>query len=153
MNGIDILEQQQADEVLKLEIAYSNLYRAYLSGNRNKMIRAIDSALANNLSHAISLQDGMDRIFTEHYGLRWGKKSSWLLVSNEDVKLNTEGCMLTIHSRLSDITFYKNNYMYAQKILYKPNHTFYLNDILYDDPKGQQLKIADMLAVCKCGSQ
>ena len=30
MNAISILEQQQANDVLKLEIAYSNLYKAYL---------------------------------------------------------------------------------------------------------------------------
>ena len=38
MNAISILEQQRADEVLRLEIAYSNLYRAYISGNREEMI-------------------------------------------------------------------------------------------------------------------
>ena len=38
MNAIGILEQQQANEVLRLEIAYSNLYKAYIQGDRNKMI-------------------------------------------------------------------------------------------------------------------
>ena len=38
MNAIGILEQQQANEVLRLEIAYSNLYKAYMLGDRNKMI-------------------------------------------------------------------------------------------------------------------
>lgn len=148
MNAISIVEQQRSDEVLRLEIAYYSLYRAYLSDNKKEMIGAIISALANNPSHVISLQNGMDRIFTKNYGSKWSKRN-WLLVSNHDVKLNVKGCMRAINSRLSDMTFYKNNYTYAQKILYKPNHTFYLNDILYDDFKGQQLKVADMLAVCK----
>ena len=38
MNAIDIFEQQRADEVLRLEIAYSNLYRAYIYDNREDMI-------------------------------------------------------------------------------------------------------------------
>ena len=38
MNAINILEQQHADEVLRLEIAYSNLYKAYVLGDRNEMI-------------------------------------------------------------------------------------------------------------------
>lgn len=38
MNAIGILEQQQANEVLRLEIAYSNLYKVYMLGDRNKMI-------------------------------------------------------------------------------------------------------------------
>lgn len=37
MNAISILEQQQANDVLKLEIAYSNLYKAYMLGDRNGM--------------------------------------------------------------------------------------------------------------------
>ncbi len=146
MNAISILEQQRADEVLKLEIAYSNLYQAYSSDNRNKMISAIISTFVNNPFHVISLQNGIDRIFTKNYGSEWSKRNL-LLVSKQDVKLNVEGCMRAILSKLSD--FYKNSYTYAQKILYKPDHTFYLNDILYYDSKGQQLKVADMLAVCK----
>lgn len=39
MNAIDILEQQRADEVLRLEIAYSNLYKAYVLGDIDEMIR------------------------------------------------------------------------------------------------------------------
>ena len=32
MNAIGILEQQQANEVLRLEIAYSNLYKSVYAG-------------------------------------------------------------------------------------------------------------------------
>lgn len=148
MKAIDQLEYQLANEVLRLEITYSNLYRAYLSENKNEMISAIVNALTNNPSHVALLQGSMDRIFTENYGSNRGK-SNWLLVSNQDVKLNVEECMQTIHARLSDITFYKNNYTYAQKILYKPNLTFYSNDILYNDSKGQLLKVSDFLVVSK----
>lgn len=38
MKAIDILEQQQNDEVLRLEIAYSNLYNAYIYGDRDEMV-------------------------------------------------------------------------------------------------------------------
>ena len=51
MNAISILEQQRADEVLRLEIAYSNLYRAYLSGNREEMIAKYVAAGNVNIPH------------------------------------------------------------------------------------------------------
>lgn len=51
MNAISILEQQRADEVLRLEIAYSNLYRAYISGNREEMIAKYVAAGNVNLPH------------------------------------------------------------------------------------------------------
>ena len=42
--ALNLLEQQRADEVLRLEIAYSNLYSAYISGNKMDMIsRYIDA--------------------------------------------------------------------------------------------------------------
>ena len=40
MNAIETLAQQQADEILQLETAYANLYRAYEHGNRDEMIYA-----------------------------------------------------------------------------------------------------------------
>lgn len=38
MNAIEMLTLQQADEILQLETAYANLYRAYERGNRDEMI-------------------------------------------------------------------------------------------------------------------
>ena len=49
MKVINILEQQQANEVLRLEIAYSNLYRAYISGNRTEMINFYTEAKQINI--------------------------------------------------------------------------------------------------------
>lgn len=39
MNATDIPKPRQANEVLKLEIAYVNLYKAYMQGDRNEMVR------------------------------------------------------------------------------------------------------------------
>lgn len=41
MMALDLLEQQRADEVLRLEIAYSNLSRAFATNNKYKMLRVI----------------------------------------------------------------------------------------------------------------
>ena len=49
MNTIDILEQRRADEVLRLEIAYSNLYQAYISGDVDSMRYQYDLASQINI--------------------------------------------------------------------------------------------------------
>ena len=50
MNAIGILEQQQANEVLRLEIAYSNLYKAYMLGDRNKITTVQRNFLRHDLN-------------------------------------------------------------------------------------------------------
>ena len=51
MKSLEILEQQRNDEILRLEIAYSNLSRAYVSGRRDEMIGAVAAALISNPNH------------------------------------------------------------------------------------------------------
>ena len=44
---------------------------------------------------------------------------------------------------------YQNHYIYAQSILFQPNHIFTQDEVLYQDSQGQQLKVADLLKVSK----
>lgn len=149
MRDIEILEQRRADEVLSLEIAYSNLYKAYNGGNRDEMIRAVDAALRNNPQYILALKNGVDKVFAEHYGCMFVRNLDWSLISDADVKLNVEGCMKAIDNKLSLIKFYESNYTHAQKILFSPNHIFHQEEVLYQNHCGQQLKVADLLAVSK----
>ena len=45
--------------------------------------------------------------------------------------------------------FYETNYRQALDFLYQPNHTFAPDDVIHQDKQGQQLKVADLLAVSK----
>ena len=63
MNKLTFIEQQQSDEVLNLEIAYSNLYQAYISKNKEKMYNAINFAVEKNPHHATTIQLGIVDVF------------------------------------------------------------------------------------------
>ena len=151
MNAISILEQQRADEVLRLEIAYSNLYRAYISGNREEMIAKYVAAGNVNLSHFT------DSIYlnTKQTMLSNGIIPDVLPTSIYEIKddtllrMNIQGCLKTLHDELSRRNIYSTQYTYAQSILYRSTHTFQQEEVLYQNEQGRQLKVADLLAVSK----
>ena len=149
MKSIEILEQQRNDEILRLEIAYSNLSRAYVSGRRDEMIGAVAAALISNPNHVTTLKNGIDKVFTRQYGYKFLRNLNWCFISDEDVKLNVEGCLKAISETLSQYKFYDYNYTYAQSVLYRPTHTFQQEEVLYQNAQGRQLKVADLLAVSK----
>ena len=151
MNAISILEQQRADEVLRLEIAYSNLYRAYISGNREEMIAKYVAAGNVNLPHFT------DSIYlnTKQTMLSNGIIPDVLPTSIYEIKddtllrMNIQGCLKTLHDELSRRNIYSTQYTYAQSILYRSTHTFQQEEVLYQNEQGRQLKVADLLAVSK----
>lgn len=149
METLNSHEQQRLDEVLRLEIAYSNLSRAFATNNKHKMLSAIGEAFICNQSHIISMQNGIDTVFRAHYGYNYHKIIDWSKLTTHDAKLNVKGCMKAISKLLSEIQFYETNYTYAQSILYQPNHTFNLDDVIHQNQQGQQLKVADLLTVSK----
>lgn len=143
------LDHQHNDEILNLEIAYSTLYRAYIFGNRTEMINAIMSVSLDDPYHIASLQNGINRIFTEKYGSRWCETPNWDLISDTDIKLNVEGLLNALSNDLSKLNIYQTNYTYAQSVLFQPYRTFERNDIIYIHKDGKQLTVADFLAVSK----
>ena len=149
MVALDLLEQQRADEVLRLEIAYSNLSRAFATNNKHKMLRVIGETFVCNQPHIITIQNGVDAVFKAHYGHNYHKIIDWSQLTTHDAKLNVKGCMKGISKILSEMQFYEMNYTYAQNILYQPNYTFKQDEVLYRSSQSQQLKVADLLAVSK----
>ena len=150
MNAIDILEQQRADEVLRLEIAYSNLYRAYLSGNREEMIANYTAA------GFVNIPNFNDRVLSESRKVFYadGRIPDTITypiqrMPLEQLKLNVIGCLNALQCELDLRNIYRFNYTYAQTILYQSNHTFRQDDVLYQNEQGRQLKVADLLAVSK----
>ena len=151
MNAIDIFEQQRADEVLRLEIAYSNLYQAYVSGNREDMI-AKYVAVGN-----VNIPYFTDSIYlnTKQTMLDNGVIPNLLPTSIYDIKddallqMNIQGCLKALQYELGRRNIYSTQYTYAQSVLYRPTHTFQQEEVLHQDTQGHQLKVADLLAVSK----
>lgn len=152
MNAIEVLAQQQADEILQLETAYANLYHAYERGNRDEMITAYRAA--GNVN--VGIQDLGDRIFNETKQVLWSKgitpdiRPCPISLIHDDVILrsNIEGCLNVLLAELQSRHFYRSNNTYAQRMLYRPNHTFRQDEVLYES-NIRQLKVADLLAVAK----
>lgn len=151
MNAIDIFEQQRADEVLRLEIAYSNLYRAYIYDNREDMI-AKYVAVGN-----VNIPYFTDSIFLniKQTMLANGVIPNTLPTSIYDIKddallrMNVQGCLNALKDELGRRNIYSSQYTYAQSVLYRPTHTFQQEEVLYQNGQGHQLKVADLLAVSK----
>lgn len=149
--ALNLLEQQRADEVLRLEIAYSNLYSAYISGNKMDMIsRYID---ANGVG--IPYFTNAVHSKTKQAMLSKGILPDVLPIDIREIKdetllrMNIQGCLNALQDEISLRNIYKTRYTYAQNILYQPNRTFRQDEVLHQDDHGQQLKVADLLAVSK----
>lgn len=148
MNAIEVLAQQQADEILQLETVYANLYHAYERGNRDEMISAYSAAEA-----IIGLHN---RILNETKRILWSKGitpdirpcSISLIYDDVILRSNIEGCLNVLQTELQSRHFYRSNNTYAQRMLYRPNHTFRQDEVLYES-NTQQLKVADLLSVAK----
>lgn len=150
MKAIDILEQQQNDEVLRLEIAYSNLYRAYISGDRDEMITKYIVAVN------VNILGFKEKVFIESRTvfISDGRFLNYILypvnqIPLEQLELNVIGCLNALQKEIDIRNIYRIRYTYAQNVLYKPAQTFHKDDILYQNNNGHQLKVADFLAVSK----
>lgn len=151
MNVIGIPEQQQANEVLRLEIAYSNLYKAYMLRDRNKMINHyIATGYIGIPNFAESVQSK-----TKQEMLSNGILPAISPTSIDDIKddtllrMNVVGCLKALQNEINIRNIYRTHYTYAQNILYQPNHIFRQEEVLYQNPQGKQLKVSDILAVSK----
>ena len=151
MNAINILEQQHADEVLRLEIAYSNLYKAYVLGDRNEIINHYIATGYIGIPNFAKLVQSK----TKQEMLSNRILPDILPTSIDNIKddtllrMNIVGCLKALQNEINIRNIYRNHYTYAQKILYQPNHIFRQEEILYKDSQGQQLTVSDILAVSK----
>ena len=150
MKAIDVLEQQQNDEVLRLEIAYSNLYKAYISGDRDEMITKYIVAVN------VNILGFKEKVFIESRTvfISDGRFPNYILypvnqIPLEQLELNVIGCLNALQKEIDIRNIYRIRYTYAQNVLYKPAQTFHKDDILYQNNNGHQLKVADFLAVSK----
>lgn len=152
MKAIDVLEQQQNDEVLRLEIAYSNLYRAYISGNRDEMVAKYLDAVNVNLPNFVNSVyiNTQQTMLSNGIVPNMQPISIYAVKENEYLlRMNVQGCLKALQQELNIRNIYRTRYTYAQNVLYKPAQTFHKDDVLYQNNNGQQLKVADFLAVSK----
>ena len=151
MEALNLLEQQRADEVLRLEIAYSNLYGAYVSGNITEM-KSKYIAAGN-----VNIPNFANSVYVKTKGemLSHGIWPDALPSDIRDIKdetilrMNVKGCLNALQEEINIRNLYQTHYTYAQKTLYQPNHLFKQSEVLYQNHQGQQLKVADLLTVSK----
>ena len=148
MNAIEVLAQQQADEILQLETAYANLYHAYERGNRDEMISAYSAAEAIIGLHNRILNETKRILRSKGITPDIRPCSISLIYDDVILRSNIEGCLNVLLAELQSRHFYRSNNTYAQRMLYRPNHTFRQDEVLYES-NTRQLKVADLLAVAK----
>ena len=149
--ALNLLEQQRADEVLRLEIAYSNLYQAYVSGDVNRMKCQFEIARQINIPHfAQSILCCTQQVMlSQNIVPTTTFPSIYNLMDENEVFMNIQGCLNALQKEIRTRNLYQTRYTYAQNILYQPNRTFRQGEVLHQSPQGQQLKVADLLAVSK----
>lgn len=148
MNTIEILAQQQYNEVLNLEIAYSKLYNAYITDNVSNMQTAI-LYFNNKFSHLkTKRQAECDKVFYANGIYDFSHDGNLYTLSFKELQMNTNGCMNTALNELDKLNYYQSNSTYALKTLYGPNRTFQETEVL-DAKDGNSLMVADLLKVSK----
>ena len=150
MMTIDTYIQQKNEESLRLEIAYSNLYQAYMSGNVDNMRYQYDLASRINIPFfANSIQSHTKLVMLSNNVLPTATISIYAIQDKNEVLMNVQGCINAIHEELGRHNIYSTQYTYAQSVLYRPTHSFQQEEVLYQNAQGHQLKVADLLAVSK----
>jgi hypothetical protein len=150
MITIDKYIQQKNEEFLRLEIAYSNLYQAYMSGNVDNMRYQYDLASRINIPFfANSIQSHTKLVMLSNNVLPTASISIYAIQDKNEVLMNVQGCLNAIHEELGRRNIYFTQYTYAQSVLYRPTHSFQQGEVLYQNAQGHQLKVADLLAVSK----
>lgn len=149
MNAIEKLEIQYYDEVLRLEIAYSNLEDAYVWGDIEEMDRQYSAAIKVLPGFFFSVQNKTNQVISSN-GLLPAEHSTIVAPRDENVlRMDVEGCLLALKDEMSILNIYRNHYVNAQGVLFQPGHTFRQDEVLYQNSKKQSLKVADLLAVSK----
>ena len=151
MNAIEKLEMQYYDEALRLEIAYSNLYNAYVRGDENEMKKQYSAAVSIGIPNfSYSVHNRIKREMLSKGILPDILPTSIYNIENVNVlRMNIEGCLQALQDEINIRNIYRNHHTYAQGILYQPGHTFKQDEVLYQNPDGKSLKVADLLAVSK----
>ena len=149
--ALNLLEQQRADEVLRLEIAYSNLYGAYVSGNITEMkSKYIAAGNVNipNFTNSVYVKTKGEML---SHGIWPDALPSDIRNINDEIilRMNVKGCLNALQEEINIRNLYQTHYTHAQNILYQPNRTFRQDEVLHHDNHGQQLKVADLLEVSK----
>lgn len=142
---------QYYDEVLRLEIAYSNLYNAYVRGDENEMKKQYSAAVSIGIPNfSYSVHNRIKQEMLSRGILPEILPTPIYNIENVNIlRMNVEGCLMALQDEMNIRNIYRNHYVNAQGILYQPGRTFRQDEVLYQKPGGESLKVADLLAVSK----
>jgi len=140
---------EDSEMMLRLEIAYSNLYRAYMSNDRDGMIYEYMQ------TGSIGLPSFQEKVMNETRNLC--AQHDVTLIYSTDIhnimdinllKLNIEGCMYALQAEMNHRPFYSQKYQRVQRILFQPQHVFVAMEIVHRK-EDKELKVADLLSVLR----
>lgn len=137
------------DLILQIEVAYTSLYQAYLSNDRNRMTDAYIKAGKLGIPYfQESVMIETKRAFITNgmvYGPPTDIQQIWDMPS---LQMNVIGCLNALQTELNQRKAYQSH-GYAQQMLYgRPHHVFCGYETLYTK-QNQELKVADLLKVLR----
>lgn len=133
------------NKVSQLKAAYINLQQAYHFGTYNDMISAYNKAWnldIPNISDKVT-EESKNVLYLN--GLVPIKSCEIQELNPILLKLNIEGCLNALLNELNQ----RNVNTYAQSILNHSYHEFFKEEVLYQSPDGNQLKVSDLLSLSK----
>ena len=117
MMTIDKYIQQKNEEFLRLEIAYSNLYRAYMLGDIDRMRCQYDLASQIDIPFFTkSIQSHTKLVMQSNNILPTAAISIYAIQDKDQVLMNVQGCLNAIHEELGRRNIYSTQYTYAQSV-------------------------------------
>jgi len=141
---------EDPEMMLRLEVAYSNLFRAYMSNDRNKMIWAYTTA-TNAMGDSFfnnKIAPATQRLFVANGYLYPSSVNIHSIANIGELRLNIEGCMCALQAEMNQRPFYIQKYQRAQRILFQPYHVFVATEIVHRK-EDKELKVADLLSVLR----
>lgn len=139
------IEDESRNEVRQLEETYYSLQQAYLYGIKDEMIKAFIRAKQLNIPYiSDKIMDESKKVFYLN-GFSLKQPVPIQQLHPIELKFNVEGCLNALLEELNQ----RRVYTHAQSILYRPQHTFLKEEIVYRSPNGNQLKVSDLLSLSK----
>lgn len=139
------IEDTSRNEIQQLQETYYSLQQAYFSDNKDDMINAFIKAKNLNIPYISNkIMNESENVFHLN-GLNPKLSVPVQLLHPIELRLNVEGCLNALLEELNQ----RKVYTYAQSILYRPQHTFFKEEIVYRSSNGNQLKVSDLLSLSK----
>lgn len=128
-----------------LELMYANVNYAMRHGEKDAKIRAIKDAISSGVIDNDSYLEETKKIF-ESQKIAFHITKLHLL-DERSLRFCTIGCSNAIRKKLIENEQYTAKYTPAYTTIFEPKEKFEKSQVLYNNDKGEELKVADLLSV------